>query len=222
MINNSDEQLLRIQTCFPNIMESQPNLDMHMIETIHPYSIDVPEIITRVSREITRNSKLLLKLIELLLKDEASIPNMDYRINRIIIKLQNLFELLETYYKTEKEEYDTINKELKDALVERDAFHIKRKIDEICDEEYSIKLSVADWTVKDLTSKKESLEKNLKTMEDLKGLQLFSDVDLLYKISKDNYYSLDSFMIESYTREKLINTLSKILESVNKSHPSTI
>ena len=203
-------------------MELQPDHDMYMIESIYPYSIEVPEIITRISREITRNSTLLIKLIELLQEDGASITDLDYRINRLIIKLQNLFMLLEAYYKTEKEEYDTISAELKDALVERDAFHIKRKINEISDEEYSIKLSVANWTVKELTSKKDSLGKILETREDLKGILLFSDIDDLYKISKNNYQSLNSLMIESYTREKLINTLSKILEMVNKAHPSTI
>ena len=203
-------------------MELQPDHDMYMIESIYPYSIEVPEIITRISREITRNSTLLIKLIELLQEDGASITDLDYRINRLIIKLQNLFMLLEAYYKTEKEEYDTISAELKDALVERDAFHIKRKINEISDEEYSIKLSVANWTVNELTSKKDSLEKILETREDLKGILLFSDIDDLYKISKNNYQSLNSLMIESYTREKLINTLSKILEMVNKAHPSTI
>jgi hypothetical protein len=107
-------------------------------------------------------------------------------------------------------------------MVERDALHVKSRIKEIGDEEYSVKLSVANWNVEDLSSRKKALEKILGSMEDLKGLLVFSDVDLLYKISTDNFQSLDILTIEPYTREKLINLLSKILETITSSSPSTI
>jgi hypothetical protein len=202
--------------------EFQVNHDNYMIEAIYPYSIEVPEIITRISREITRNSTLLIKLIRLIQEDGVSVSDLDYRINRIIKKILNQLTLLETYYKTEQEEYDAINAELEDALIERDALHIKSRIKEISDEEYSIKLSVANWTVEDLTSRKKVLENILKAMDDLKGLMLVSDIDVLYRISKNNYQTLNNLKIELYTRERLIYVLSKILEIITDPRPSTI
>ena len=194
----------------------------YMIEAIYPYSIEIPEIITRISREITRNSTLLIKLIKLIQEDGVSVSDLDYRINRIISKILNQLTLLETYYKAEQEEYDAINAELEDALVERDALHVKSRIKEINDEEYSIKLSVANWTVEDLTSRRKVLENILKAMDDLKGLMLVSDIDVLYRISKNDYQTLNNLKIELYTRERLIYVLSNILEIITDSRPSTI
>ena len=202
-------------------MELQADHDVYMIENIYPYSIDVPEIITSINRKLTRNDTLLIKLIKLL-EDRTSISDLDYKINRIIKKLQNQFTLLETYYKTEQEEYNAIKTELSDALIDRDALHVKNRIKEISDEEYSIKLSVANWTIDDLTSRMHSLEKPLKAMDDLKSLLLFSDIDFLYKISNDKYQSLINLKIEPNTREKLVNTLSIILKTITNSRPSTI
>ena len=194
----------------------------YMIEAIYPYSIEIPEIITRISREITRNSTLLIKLIKLIQEDGVSVSDLDYRINRIISKILNQLTLLETYYKAEQEEYDAINAELEDALVERDALHVKSRIKEINDEEYSIKLSVANWTVEDLTSRRKVLENILKAMDDLKGLMLVSDIDVLYRISKNDFQTLNNLKIELYTRERLIYVLSNILEIITDSRPSTI
>ena len=194
----------------------------YMIEAIYPYSIEIPEIITRISREITRNSTLLIKLIKLIQEDGVSVSDLDYRINRIISKILNQLTLLETYYKAEQEEYDAINAELEDALVERDALHVKSRIKEINDEEFSIKLSVANWTVEDLTSRRKVLENILKAMDDLKGLMLVSDIDVLYRISKNDYQTLNNLKIELYTRERLIYVLSNILEIITDSRPSTI
>jgi hypothetical protein len=193
-----------------------------MIDSIYPYSIEVPMVITKISREITRNATLLIRLIKLLHEDGASITDLDYKIKRITKKLQNQLELLDTHHKTEQEEYDSVSTEFYDTILERDALHVKRKIDGICDEEYSLKLSVADWSIEDLRSKKDALENSLKAMENLKGLPVLGDLEDLYQISKNNYQALNGLELEPCTLEILIHTLSKILETVTYSGPSTL
>ena len=199
-----------------------PYYNMYRVESIYPYSLEVPEVITKISREITRNATLLIRLIKLLQKDGASISDLDYKIKRITKKLQNQLELLDTHHKTEREEYDTLSTEFDNAVIERDALHIKRKIDEICDGEYSLKLSVANWSIEDLRVKKDGLENSLKAMENLKGLPVLGDIEELYQISKNNYQALNGFELEPYTLEILIHTLSRILETVTYSGPSTL
>ena len=199
-----------------------PYYSMYTVESIYPYSIEIPEIITKISREITRNATLLIRLIKLLHEDGASLSDSDYKINRITKKLQNQLKLLDTHHKTEQEEYNTLSTELKNAIIERDALHIKRKIGEICVGEYSLKLSVANWSVEDLRVKMDDLENSLKAMETLKGLPVLKDIEDLYQISKNNYQSLNGLELEPYTLEILINTLSKILETITYSGPSTL
>ena len=199
-----------------------PYYNMYRVESIYPYSIEVPEIITKISREITRNATLLIRLIKLLHEDGSSISDSDYKIKRITIKLQNQLELLYTHHKTEQEEYNTLSTELNNAIIERDALHIKRKIGEICEGEYSLKLSVANWSIEDLRGKKEALLNSLKAMENLKGLPVLGDIEDLYQISKNNYQSLYGLELEPCTTELLIHTLSKILETITYSGPSTL
>ena len=199
-----------------------PYYNTYMIDSIYPYSIEVPMVITKISREITRNATLLIRLIKLLQEDGASISDLDYKIKRITKKLQNQLEILDTHHKTEREEYDILCTEFDNAIIERDALHIKRKIDEICDGEYSVKLSVADWSVEDLGAKKDDLENSLKAMETLKGLPVLGDIEELYQISKNNYQALNGLELEPCTLEILIHTLSKILETVTYSGPSTL
>lgn len=199
-----------------------PYINTYMIDSIYPYSIEVPMVITKISREITRNATLLIRLIKLLQEDGASISDLDYKIKRITKKLQNQLEILDTHHKTEREEYDILCTEFDNAIIERDVLHIKRKIDEICDGEYSVKLSVADWSVEDLGAKKDDLENSLKAMENLKGLSVLGDIEELYQISKNNYQALNGLELEPCTLEILIHTLSKILETVTCSGPSTL
>ena len=199
-----------------------PYYDVYTVESIFPYSIEIPEIITKISREITRNATLLIRLIKLLHEDGASISDADYKIKRITKKLQNQLEILYTHHKTEREEFDTLSIEFDNAIIKRDSLHIKRKIGEICEGEYSLKLSVANWSIEDLRAKKNALENSLKAMENLKGLPVLGDIEDLYQISKNNYQSIYGLELEPCTAELLIHTLSKILETITYSGPSTL
>jgi hypothetical protein len=202
--------------------QQAPQYDTHMIESIYPYSIDIPVAITKISREFTRNSTLLIRLIKLLQEEGTQIDDPDYKIIRITKKLQNLLKLSDTYYKTYQEEYNTLSAELDNAILERNELNIKRRINDICEEEYYLKLSVANWTLEDLRVKKTDLGKSLKALENLKGLTEFKDIDDLYQISKNNYHSLNVIELEPCTLEILIPTLSELLETVRHSGPSTL
>jgi hypothetical protein len=193
-----------------------------MIESIYPYSIDIPVAITKISREFTRNATLLIRLIKLLQEEGAQIDDPDYKIIRITKKLQSLLKLSDTYYKTYQEEYNTLSAELDNAIQETDELNIKRRINDICEEEYYLKLSVANWTLEDLRVKKTDLGKSLKALKNLKGLTEFKDIDDLYQISKNNYNSLNVIELEPCTLEILIPTLSELLETVRHSGPSTL
>ena len=198
-----------------------PYTDNYAVEDIYPHSIELPEIVTRMSREITRNATLLIRIINLLQKG-APLTDEEYIIKRITKKLLNQFILWENHYRVEKEEYTLTNSELEKAELERETLHIKRKLNDITEEAYSLKLSVSDWDVKDLSVKKTDLEKNLKAYKNLRGLQVFIDVNDLYEISKNQYQILDELSLEQGTVRLLKLTLTKILESVTSKNPSTL
>lgn len=205
------------------MLENRPsNYNMFRVEDNYPYSIEVPENITEMNREITRNATLLIRLIKLIQEDGVPISDSHYIMKRIISKLLNQLELWDTHLKTDQEEYDTICAELEKVIIERDGLHIKRKIDDICEEEYSLKLLVADWSIEDLRAKRVNLENRLNALKNMKGLYVFGDIEDLYEISKNCYQLLNGLELEPDTSKKLTQTLSKILEIITLKESSTI
>jgi hypothetical protein len=116
-----------------------------------------------------------------------------------------------------------ISSDLKDAKIDREALHIKRQIAEIGDEEYSLKLSVADWTINDLKIRLDDLEKCVNALDELgDNILTYKDENDLYQISKNSYESIKCLEIESHVKENLIYTLSQILDLVVSTNFSTI
>ena len=208
---------------YVSMLEVQTHPNDYMVESIYPYSIDTPEIITKTNRELTRNATLLIRTIQLLRNDGSLITNMNHNFERLTKTILNNLLLFKTRLKINREEYEVIKAELKNAELDREALHVQRRIGEIVDAEYSLKLSVADWTVSDLAIHRDDLKKSIKAMDELKdNILSFKDVNELYQISKNNYKAINYLELLPHTKEKLIYTLSKLLEIITSSNQSTI
>lgn len=196
--------------------------DRYPVENIYPHSIELPDIVTRMSREITRNATVLVKMITLLQRDNIPTTNHNYTINRIATKLLNQFTLWETHWKVDQEEYHNITEELHNAKHQREELLTKKLLGDISDEECSLRLSVADWSIQDLSEKKASLENNLKAYKNLKGLPLLVDIDKLYKMSKNDFETLECLELEYETLKLLKKTLYKLFQTITNQNPSTL
>ena len=197
-------------------------INRYPVENIYPHSIELPDIVTRMSREITRNATFLIKMITLIQLDKVPTTNHNYTINRISTKLLNQLTLWEAHWKADQEEHQKISDELQDARLRREELITKKVLRDISDEECSLRLSIADWSIKDLSEKKASLENNLKAYTNLKGLPLLVDINELYKMSKNDFFSLNSLGLEYETLKQLKRTLYKLLQTTTDKTPSTL
>ena len=204
------------------IGSQDPSYNRFPVENIYPHSIELPQSITQMSREITRNATVLIKMITLIQEDGVPTSNQNYTINRILTKLLNQFMLWEAHYKVDQEEYNIIIDELENARSQREVLLTKKMLGDISEEECSLRLSVVDWSIKDLSEKKVPLENNLKALTNLKGLPLLVDINDLYKMSKNGFVSLDSLELEYGTLKLLKKTLSKLLQTSTCKNPSTL
>ena len=205
------------------MLESQGSYyDRFPVENMYPHSIELPDIITRMSREITRNATVLIKMLTLIQEDGIPTSDHNYTINRISTKLFNQFMLWEAHCKVDQEEYYVITDELEKAKSNREFLTTQRMLGEIDDEEFSLRLSISDWSIKNLSEEKTSLENNLKAFKNLKGLSLLIDIEDLYKMSKNDYMLLDKLELEQETLKLLRKTLSKILKTITSKNPSTL
>lgn len=201
---------------------SYTEYDTQRIEDIYPYSIEVPDIITKLSREITKNSTLIVRLVKLMLDDGPPVSNPDYKFTRVAKRLDNQFKIWESHYEADHDEYKILKKELEQAIITRDSLITKRTLDDLNEQDYMLRLSVAEWNINELRTQKSVLESNLKSMEKMRVLQTSEDVDYLYKLSKDNYRLISGLEIQPETMGMLLNVLTKTLDTINNKKRTTI
>jgi len=192
------------------------------IEDSYPYSIQVPEIITKTCREITRNSTLLIRLLRLIL-DEGP-PPKDYEnlIKRTTNKLNNQYGIWDAHYKADQDEYHILNNELEDALLMRSSLQAKSKLGDINEMEYVLNLSIVDWSINELKTKCSILKDNLEAMNNLRVLLDSEDVNFLYHLSKNNFVLLKSLTIKPDTMGMLLQCLSEMLNTIKNKSKLTI
>ena len=205
-------------------METNPTYyyEADTIEDSYPYSIQVPEIITKTCREITRNSTLLIRLLRLIL-DEGP-PPKDYEnlIKRITKKLDNQYGIWDAHYKADQDEYDYLRNKLKDELFMRNSLQAKSKLGDIIEMDYVLNLSIVDWSINELNTKCSILKENLEAMNNLRVLLDPEDVNFLYHLSKNNFVLLSGLTVKPDTMGMLLQCLSEMLNTIKNKSKLTI
>jgi hypothetical protein len=194
----------------------------YAVESMYPYSLEVSECITGNNMELTQQATLLIRLLNLLQDDGVPHKSYDRIVERITRKLMKNLELWELYIMKHQEEYAALNLELETVIDERKMLHIKKKLGEICAEEYSLKLSVADWSIEDLRAKRLQTEKSINVLNRLRGLFAPSDIETLYVLSKNDYESIKYLGLESNVYKFLTQVLTRLAKATAYTRPSTL
>ena len=192
------------------------------IDDSYPYSIQVPEIITKTSREITRTSTLLIRLLRLILNEGPPPTNYEYQIKRITKKLKNQYNIWSAHYKADKEEYDTLSIELEDTIIRKGFLQTRRRLSDINEMDYVLNLSIIDWKINDLKTKCSILKDNLEGMNNLRVLLDSEDINYLYQLSKNNFCIVSNLVVEPETMGRLLQSLTKMLDTIKNKPNCTI
>lgn len=194
----------------------------YMTESMYPYTLQVPEGISSNSKELARLATLLIRLICILQEEGVPKKSFDKTALRVARKLDKELEIWDLYRMRDEEEYEALSKELSNAIDYRKMLHIKRKLGNIGDEELSLKLSVADWSIEDLKLKKLRIEHSVNALNNLRSLFAYEDIEELYTVSKNNYEILKELSLGSEITEFFINVLNNLSKAVTSPNPSTL
>ena len=166
------------------------------------------------NKEIINKTTILIRLIKILRADRIT-PTCYIKIaQKTGKKLQYYLELWNLYNRNVKEETLNYNEELESVLEDKELLIVRKKIDDICEKEYGLKLSVVNWDVENLNIKILHLEKIMSDLnslcdliepEDDDEIRRFVQNDFITRSTHNNYIESAAHLINN------ISTLAKII-----------
>jgi len=175
--------------------------------------VEASEGVEANNGEIMRQATILINLIKFLGKNGRS-RAYDELVERIARKLEIHLDLWGLYLRRDEEELAASSLELERALESKALLLIRKKMGDVGDEEYGLKMASADWSIENLEGKKSRLEGSVRAMGSLRG-QLESEVmDDVYRVSENDFEKIRILGLESELSELIIKSLSRISENI--------
>ena len=186
----------------------------HVSNNTNPIVEKAFDCIAGNNKEIMNNATILIRLIKIIRADRT--PPMYY--NKIVQKtgkkLQNYLELWNLYNRNMKEEMLTYNEELESVLKDREILIVRKKIGDICEKEYRLKISAANWETENLKMKKLQLENSMSHLNSLGGQIEPEDADEIRWHVHDDFKTIRELELDNEVSDMLINnfmTIAKII-----------
>jgi hypothetical protein len=189
--------------------------ELGLIQTISPsYGDGLLENINRNTNDIKRLTTMIVKLIQLLIDEkipQEEFINMSLKYDN---RLSSALELREIYNRRVQEDTLVNLKELETVLENKELICVRRKIDDMEEEEYEIKLAAVDWDIDRINKRAEYLQKSINLLKALPSKIESKDALFIDGLSKDECKTIKNIKLETETKNRLmknIKALSKIL-----------
>lgn len=173
------------------------------------------DCIAVTNKEIINKATILIRLIKILRSDRITPISYIKIAQKIGKKLQYYLELWNLYNRNMKEETLTYNEELESVLKDKDLLIVRMKIDDICEKEYDLKLSVANWDAENLNFKILHLEKNMRNLNCLSDLIEAEDAEEIKRLVQNEFQTIKDLELGNEVSEMLINNISTIAKIIS-------
>ena len=188
---------------------------IHVSTNTNPVVEKAFDCIAGTNKEIINKTTILIKLIKILRSDRIT-PTCYIKIaQKTGKKLQYYLELWNLYNKNVKEETLNYNEELESVLEDKELLMVRKKIDDICEKEYGLKFSVANWDVENLNIKILHLEKNRSDLNSLCDLMELENADEIRRLVQNDYKTIRDLELGNEVSEMLINNISTIAKIIS-------
>ncbi len=188
---------------------------IHVSNNTNPIVEKAFDCIAGNNKEIMNNATILIRLIKIIRVDRT--PPMYYNkiAQKIGKKLQNYLELWNLYDRNMKEEMLTFNEELESVLKDREMLIVRKKIGDICEKEYRLKLSAANWETENLKMKKLQLENRMSQMDSLGGQMEPEDTDEIRRYVHDDFKTIRELELDNELSDMLLNNIKTIAKIIS-------
>ena len=175
--------------------------------------VGASEAVVANNEELMRQATILVRLINVM-GDADGHQDMGELLGRVARSLETHLGIYELYLRKDREALASSRVELEKALETREMLTVRREVGDIRDEEYGLKMAVADWGIENYRSKTRELEGSVAAMSGL-GARFGSEfVEGVRGLAVDDYRRVRDLGLGSELSEMVIGSFSRILDSM--------
>ena len=174
--------------------------------------VDASLAVVANNDELMRQATILVRLIKLMDGSEGH-QDMDELVGRVARSLETHLGIYELYLRKDREALASSSLELEKALETREMLTVRREVGDIRDQEYSLKMAVADWGIDNYRAKTRELKSSVAAMSNLRDRFESEFIDDLGRLAVDDYRKIRGLGVGSELSEMIIGSFRKISES---------
>ena len=190
---------------------------MHSSDLVSGYAdqamVEASKPVQANNEEIMRQSAILLRLIKLLDQDGHQ-ESVDELVERVAKRLETSLGIYELYLEKDRAELEAFSAELEKAKETKDVLRVRKEVGDIWDEEYRLKMAVADWGIENYKEKARVLEGSVASMSNLRDQFDSGVVEDIRAFASDDYAKIRDLGLSSELSDAIIRSLGKIAENL--------
>lgn len=175
---------------------------------------DLMDSIIYNTSENKKLTAIIVKLTQLLLEEKVSYDEFVNISLKYGNKLSSSLELRELYNKRIQEDATVNLRELETVLENKELLIVRKKIGDMQEDEYEIKLAALNWDINKMHSSAEYLKKCINLIKTLPNQIEPSDASYIHELSKDDYKAIKKTKLSTECKKRLMKNIiaiSKIL-----------
>ena len=187
------------------------------LEVLHAYAQQgaggLEESILQNNIEIKKLATMLTRLTNLLLEGKMAPEEYVTIALKYDNELQSSIELRNLYSKRIQDESQFNLKELERVLENKELVAVRKKIGDMYEEEYKIKMAAVTWDINKINKKTDHLKMCLKVMQSLPR-QVEPEVsEEITRLARDNCKALKDTQLDAEAKKKLASNI-KVLAQI--------
>lgn len=181
--------------------------------SIHP---EVTEFscIKNYNEDIVQSTILLNKLLGLLNEDKLTPEAFSKIASKYKGKLESNIKFREVYHETIMNESKVVDLEFDSLVAKKELLLVKKNINDIEEEEFSIKSKAIEWDLDVLNKRKLILSEGMNLLKSLSDMLNPDDMSNIARFVNDEIKSLKLAGVDQETYLEYVSSFGKVLENI--------
>ena len=175
--------------------------------------VDASVAVVANNDELVRQATILVRLIDVM-DGSGGRQDVDGLMVRVARSLETHLGIYELYLRKDREALASCSLELERALETREMLGVRREVGDISDEEFGLKMAVADWGIENYRAKTQALERSVTAMSGLGDRFESEFLEDVRGLAVDDYRRVRDLGLGSELSEMIIGSFRKISESL--------
>jgi len=162
--------------------------------------------------EIVRQASVMLRLIDSM--GEGSEGAYIELLGRVAGRLSNCLGIFELYRRNDEADFKASCVEFDKAIGDREVLNVRRLVGDIGEEEFNLKMAVAEWSIGRHGSRKREIEGGVKELGGLRDQFDERFLDEITQISKSEYRKIRELGLDQTLTDVVIGSLGRLVDKL--------